>query len=112
MDPETYYGGCVSHLNVRIGNHIGISPLPKKKVKPKGSAVSSHLVLCNHSLSFENFSVLTKENRKLVLELKESLLIMRDKPLDSNIRSASLHLFNRVQLRLTPLFRSSVLGFF
>ena len=36
---ESYYGECVRHLNVRIGEHIGISPLTKKKVKPKGSAV-------------------------------------------------------------------------
>ena len=76
---ESYYGECVRHLNVRIGGHIGISPLTKEKVKPKGSVVSDHLLLCNHSLSFENFNVLTKEIKKLVLELKESLLIMRDK---------------------------------
>ena len=56
------------------------SPLTKKKVKPKGSAVSYHLLLCNHSPSFEDFSVLTKKNKKFLLELKESLLIMRDKP--------------------------------
>ena len=31
---ESYYGGCVRHLNVRIGEHFGISPLTKKKVKP------------------------------------------------------------------------------
>ena len=60
---ESYYGECVRHLNVRIGEHIGISPLTKKKVKPKGSAVSDHLLLCNHSPSFENFSVLTKEKK-------------------------------------------------
>ena len=60
---ESYYGECVRHLNVRIGEHIGISPLTRKKVKPKGSAVSAHLLLCNHSPSFENFSVLTKENK-------------------------------------------------
>ena len=40
---ESYYGECVRHLNVRIGEHIGISPLTKKKVKPKGSAVSDHM---------------------------------------------------------------------
>ena len=51
---ESYYGECVRHLNVRIGEHIGISLLTKKKVKPKGSAVSHHLLLCNHSPSFEN----------------------------------------------------------
>ena len=32
---ESYYGKCVRHLNVRTGEHIGISPLIKKKVKPK-----------------------------------------------------------------------------
>ena len=94
---ESYYGECVRHLNVRIGEHIGISLLTRKKVKPKGSAVSDHLLLCNHSPSFENFSVLTKENKKFLLELKESLLIMRDKPsLNRNIRSAPLCLFDKV----------------
>ena len=86
---EFYYGECVRHLR--------ISPLTKKKVKPKGSAVSDHLLLSNHSPSFENFSVLTKENKKFLLELKESLLIMRDKPsLNRNIRSAPLYLFDKV----------------
>ena len=94
---ESYYGECVRHLNVRIGEHIGISPLTRKKVKPKGSAVSDHLLLCNHSPFFENFSVLTKENKKFMLELKESLLIMRDKPsLNRNIRSAPLYLFDKI----------------
>ena len=37
------------HLNVRIKEHIRISPLTKKKVNPKCSAVSNHLLLCNHS---------------------------------------------------------------
>ena len=30
---EYYYGKCVRHLNTRIGEHIKISPLTKKKVK-------------------------------------------------------------------------------
>ena len=91
---ESYYGECVRHLDVRIGEHIGISTLTRKKVKPKGSAVSDHLLLCKHSPSFENFSILTKENKNFLLELKESLLIMRDKPsLNRSIRSAPLYLF-------------------
>ena len=69
---ESYYGECVRYLNVRIGEHIGISPLTKKKVKPKGRTGCDHLLLCNHSRSFENFSVLTKENKKFLLELKVS----------------------------------------
>ena len=97
------YGLCnesyesIRHLDVRIGEHIGISPLPRKKVKPKGSGVSHHLLFCNNSPSFENFSVLTKENKKFLLKLKERLLIMRDKPsLNRNIRSALLYLFDKV----------------
>ena len=97
LSNESYYGECVRHPNVRIGEHIGISPLTRKKVKPKGSALSDHLLFCNHSPSFENFSVLTKKNKKFLLELKESLLIMRDKPsLNRNIRSAPLYLFDKV----------------
>ena len=65
-------------VNVRIGEHIGISPLTEKNVKPKCSAVSEHFLLCNHSPFFENFSLLTKEYKKFLLEVKESLLIMRD----------------------------------
>ena len=65
---------CVRHLNVRIGKHIGISPLTKKQVKPKNSSVADHLLLCNHSAFYDNFSILTRENKKFLLELKESQL--------------------------------------
>ena len=77
---ESCYGECVRYLNVRIGEHIGISPLAKKQVKPKNSSTANHLLFCNHSASYENFSILICENKKFLLELKESLLITRDKP--------------------------------
>ena len=84
------------HLNVRIGEHIGISPLTKKQVKPKNSSVADHLLLCNHSASYGDFSILMRENKKFLLELKESLLIMRDKSsLNRSITSAQLHLFGK-----------------
>ena len=94
---ESYYGECIKHLSVRIGGHIRTSRLTKKKVKPKDNTVQDHLLLCNNSPFFENFSVSTKENRKFVVELKESFLIMRDKPsLNRNIRSAPSYLFDKV----------------
>ena len=65
---ESDYGKCVKHINVRIGEHIRISLLTKKKVKPKDSAVGNHLLLSNHSQSSEDFSVLTKDNKKFLLE--------------------------------------------
>ena len=77
---KSHYGECVRQLNVRIVEHIRISTLTRKKVKSMGSAVGDHLLLCNHS-SFERFSVLTRENRKFIIELKKRLLTMRDKHL-------------------------------
>ena len=73
-----------------------MSTLTKKQVKSKNSSVADHLLLCNHSASYDDFSNLTQENKKFLLELKESLLIMRDKPsLKRNITLAQLYLFDR-----------------
>ena len=93
---EFYYGERVRFLDVRIGEHIGISPYTKKQVKADNNFVADHLQFCNHSASYDDFSILTRENKKFVLELKESLWIIRDKPsLNRDTRSAPLHLFDR-----------------
>ena len=77
------------HLDVRIGEHICISPLTRKQVKPKNSSVADHLLFYNHSASYDDFSIVTRANKMFLRELKESLLIMRDKPsLNWNITSA------------------------
>ena len=60
---ESYYGECMRRLNVRIGEHIGISTFIRKQVKPKNSSVEDHLLLCNHSASYDDFSILTHENK-------------------------------------------------
>ena len=60
----------MKHLNVRIGEHIGISPLTRKQVKPKNSSVADHLLLCNHSASYDDFSILTRENVHTRIERK------------------------------------------
>ena len=52
---ESYYGKCVRQLNGKIGEHIGTPLLTKKKVKPKGSAVTNHLLLCVNSSLFWKF---------------------------------------------------------
>ena len=51
------------HLNVRIGEDIGISPLTRKQVKAKNSSVADHLLLCNHLTSYDDLSILTRENK-------------------------------------------------
>ena len=99
---ESYYGECVRHLALRSGEHIGLSSSTNKRAKPeKDSAVSHHLLNCNYSPSFQDFSVLCRENKKYLLELQESLLIMRDWPsVNWNVRSALLYLFEWVLVTL------------
>ena len=53
------------HLNVRIDEDIGISPLTTKQVKLNSSSVVAHLLFCNHSISYDDFSILTPENEIL-----------------------------------------------
>ena len=73
---ESYYGESIRHLDIRSGEHIGVSLLTGKKVKPiNNSAVRDHLLHCNYLPSFDNFSILTHENKKFLLEIKESLLL-------------------------------------
>ena len=94
---STNYGETDRHLKVRPGEHIGISPLTFKKTKPsKESAIHDHLLNCNNTPSFEEFTILTNRNNKFVLEIKESLLIKRDRPiLNKNISSGKLFLFDK-----------------
>ena len=75
-----------------------MSPVTGKKIKPSNnSAICDNLLHCNFVPSFENFSVLAHENKKYLLEIKESLLNMRDKPsLNKDINSAPLYLFDKV----------------
>ena len=95
---ESYYGESIRHLDIRSGEDIGVPPLTGKKVKPpNNSAIWNHLLHCNFLPSFDNFSALAHENKKYLLEIKESLLIMRDKPsLNRYISSAPLYLFDKV----------------
>ena len=69
----------------------------RKSNQSKNSAVCDYLLHCNYLPSFDNFNILVHENKKFLLKIKESLLIMRDKPsLNRNISSAPLYLFDKV----------------
>ena len=95
---QSYYGESIKDLDIRSGEHIGVSPFTGKKIKPSNnSGICDHLLQCNCLPSFDNFIVLTHENKKYLLEIKESLLIMKAKPsLNRNINSAPLYIFDRV----------------
>ena len=78
----TYYGKTKRHFKLRICEHLDISHLIGKKVKidtKKLTAIQEHLLCCNYSPSFEDFSILTRESNYSKLKIMESLLIARDK---------------------------------
>ena len=90
----TYYGKTKRHFETRICEHLGISHLTGKKIKignNKLTAIQEHLLCCNYSPSFENFSILTRDSNDFNLKIMESLLIARDKPI-LNKADSSLHL--------------------
>ena len=92
----TYYGKTERHLNVRSGEHTGLSPLTGNRVACKPSAISDHLLLPeDNNSSFNNFSILRCENNAYKLSLRESILIKRDSPeLNRNASSMPLLLFS------------------
>ena len=77
----TYYGETCRHLNIRVGEHLDVSPLTRKKSKAKTStAIKHHMLLCDHVVSLEDFKILASNNSEFHLKIKESLFISRDKP--------------------------------
>ena len=90
-------GNTKHHFKVRICEYLGISHLTGKKVKidnNKRTAIQDHLLCCNHSPSFEDYSVLARESNDFKLKIMESLLIARDKPvLNKADSSLPLELF-------------------
>ena len=92
----TYYGQTQRHFFVRASEHLGITPLTGNFVKkPNKSAIFDHVLLDGQKASFDNFSILLKESNPFKLQLKESLLVSRDKPISNkNIYSFPLELFD------------------
>ena len=83
----TYYGQTIMerYFSVRTSEHLGITLLNGKFVKtPKKFGIFDHLLLDGHKAGFDNFSILLKESNAFKLQLKESLLISREKPVSNS----------------------------
>ena len=91
-----YYGETCRHLNIRVGEHSGISPLTGKKSKAKTTtAIKDHMLFCNHVVFLDYFKILASSKSEFHLEIKESLLILRDKlELNRNEKFLPLYLFD------------------
>ena len=92
----TYYGETCRHLNIRVGEHSGVSPLTAKKSKAKTTtAIKNHMLFYDHVVCLEDFKILASSNSEFHLKIKESLLISRDKPeLNRNEKFLPLYLFD------------------
>ena len=91
----TYYGENESHLKVRVGEHINMSPYTRKRVNnDKKSAAKDHCLFLGHVCLFEDVFVLNYESHKLKRLIKESLLNSKDEPLlNKQVKSLKLELF-------------------
>ena len=84
------------HLSVRVGEHLGVSPLTEKKSKSKQStAAKDHMLFCDHIVSIDGFNILETSDSDFHVNVKESLLISRDKTiLNKSKASLPLYLFD------------------
>ena len=77
----TYYGKTKRHFKVRMCEHLGISALTGKRVKgDDDSAIKEHLLFCNHTPDFKDFSILATNSNGFKVMLMERLLTNRDHP--------------------------------
>ena len=77
-------------MKVRSAKNIGISPLTFRKVKPsKEVVVRDRLLNGNNIPSFGEFTNLAYGHHKSILEIKESMFIMRDRPVLKNNKNTS-----------------------
>ena len=93
----SYIGQTKRHFKVRMSEHMGVSPLTNKISSSSGNltAIREHVSNSGHVVSSENFSILAHADSSYLLELKESLFILRDNAdLNRTIRSAPLYLYN------------------
>ena len=78
----TYYGRNKRHFSVQIWEYLGVSNLTGKKAKidnSKLTAIQEHLLCCKWSQTYENVSILTKENNDVKLKIMKSQLTAGDK---------------------------------
>ena len=89
-------GKTTRHFKVTVCEHLGITPLTRKKVKiPKPSAVFDHIVYTGHNASSDDFETLAKERDEFRFLLRESFFILRDDPLlNRYVKPTPLELFS------------------
>ena len=74
----SYYGETERQLFVRASEHLGITPLTKKRVKnSQKSTIIGNILLQSHNATYNGFLIFIPEKSQFKLHLKELLLIKR-----------------------------------
>ena len=95
---NTYIGKTKRHNIVRKNEHLGISITSGKQLKYNSqqcTAVRKHIYDHNHQCDDDSFKIVGAASNDFHLRIKESLLILKDKP-NLNVASESLplHVFS------------------
>ncbi len=84
---------CILVKHTQISEHMGVSPKTGNKLSQM-SAVLTHHHFSKHTISDSDFTIPTSSNSQFDLEMCESLLISKFKPiLNNNVSSMPLYLF-------------------
>ena len=82
-------------MKVQISEHQAVSNRAGKPVKGTSSTpVRDYMLNCDHTVAWENLSIIDRESNHYLFETRESLFIKRDNPsLNRNKYSQELFLF-------------------
>ena len=65
----------------RVSENQGVSPRTGKRVKGTlSTSVRDHMLNRDHTVAWEDFSIIGRESNHYLLEAKESLFIKQDNP--------------------------------
>ena len=68
-------------MKVWVSEHQGVSPITGKRVKGTlSTSVREHMLNCNHTVAWEDSSIIGRESNQYLLETKERLFIKRENP--------------------------------
>ena len=77
----SYYSKTYRHMKVRISEQQGVSPRTGKRVKGTLSTSARETMLnCNHTVTWEDFSIIGKESNHYLLETKKAFLLNETTP--------------------------------
>ena len=91
----SYYGKTYRQMKVRVSEHQSVSARTGKRVQGTlSTSVRDNMLNCDHTVAWEDFSIISRESNYYSQETKESLFIKRENPsLNRNKYTQELFLF-------------------